>query len=69
MLPKTAIPLIIKRANISEYKKVSIITSEERARLVFALKNCEFEVESLRGYNEAVITSGGISVKEINNLT
>lgn len=69
LLPKTAIPLIIKRANVSEYKKVSIITSEERARLVYALKNCEFEVESLRGYNEAVITSGGISVKEINPKT
>ena len=69
LLPKTAIPLVLNRAGVKEYKKVSVITSEERARLVNTLKNLTFEVHSLRAYTEAVITSGGVLVKEINPKT
>lgn len=69
LLPKAIIPLVIKKANISENKKVSIITSIERERLVDTVKNLEFTFLSLRGVNEAVITSGGVSVKEINPKT
>lgn len=69
LLPKAVIPLIIKRVSIPEYKKVSVITAKERERLVKTLKCCSFELASLRGYNEAVITSGGVSVNEINPKT
>lgn len=69
LLPKAVIPLIIKRTAIPEYKKVSIITAKERETLVKTLKRCSFELASLRGYNEAVVTSGGVSVKEINPKT
>ncbi|MBE5743772.1 MAG: NAD(P)/FAD-dependent oxidoreductase [Clostridiales bacterium] len=69
LLPKAVIPLVIKRTQIPEYKKVSIITAKEREMLVKTLKNYSFELSSLRGYNEAVITSGGVSVKEINPKT
>lgn len=69
LLPKAIIPLVIKNSNIYENKKVSIITSIERERLVDTIKNLEFEFHSLRGVNEAVITSGGVSVKEINPKT
>ncbi len=66
MLPKSLIPLIIKRAGIPEYKKPNSITVKERERLVFALKNLDFEITGTRGFNEAVITRGGVCVKEIN---
>lgn len=69
LLPKALIPLIIKRSEILEYKKVSILTSVERARLVENIKNLEFTFDSLRGVNEAVITSGGVAVNEINPKT
>lgn len=66
LLPKSLIPLIIKRAGIPEYKKPNSITVKERERLVFALKNLNFEITGTRGFNEAVITRGGVCVKEIN---
>ena len=69
LLPKAIIPLIIKRSKILEYKKISVITAKERESLVNALKDLSFEINSLRGVNEAVITSGGVSVKEINPKT
>ncbi len=69
LLPKKLIPLIIKRCNINENKKVNEITHEERQRLVNAIKQFTFLVTSLRDYNEAVITSGGVKVSEINPST
>ncbi len=66
LLPKSLIPLIIRRAGIPEYKKPNSITVKERERLVFALKNLDFEITGTRGFNEAVITRGGVCVKEIN---
>ncbi len=69
LLPKKLIPLIINRSGIKEYKKVNSITSTERQNLVNCIKNLSFKVNSLRDYNEAIITSGGISVKEINPST
>ena len=66
LLPKSLIPLIIKRAGIPEYKKPNSITVKERESLVFALKNLDFEITGTRGFNEAVITRGGVCVKEIN---
>ena len=66
LLPKSLIPLIIKRAGIPEYKKTNSITVKERERLVFALKNLEFDISGTRGFSEAVITRGGVCVKEIN---
>ena len=69
LLPKKLIPIIIRLSGIDEYKKVNEITKEERQRLVGLIKNLEFNIESLRGYDEAIITKGGIDVKEINPKT
>ena len=69
MLPKKLIPIIIGLSGIDEYKKVNEITKEERQRLVGLIKNLEFNIDSLRGYDEAIITKGGIDVKEINPKT
>lgn len=69
LLPKKLIPIIIKLSGIDEYKKVNEITKEERQRLVSLIKDLEFNVDGLRGYDEAIITKGGIDVKEINPKT
>ncbi|WP_342747445.1 NAD(P)/FAD-dependent oxidoreductase [Ezakiella peruensis] len=69
LLPKSIINYIVKRSGIDEDKKVNQITLNERKRLLELIKNLEFKVLSRRGYNEAVITDGGINVREINPKT
>ena len=69
LLPKAIIPLIISRSKIPPYKKTDDITAQERSSLLNALKNLTFNPINLRGFEEAVITSGGVSVKEINPKT
>ena len=69
LLPKKLIPVIIELSEISPYKKVNEVTKEERERLAGIIKNLPLHISSLRNYNEAIITKGGISVKEINPRT
>lgn len=69
LLPRAIIPLVIEKAKIPEFKKVSVITSAERQNLVNTIKGLEFNFSSLRGVSEAVITSGGVKVSEINPKT
>ncbi|BCN31422.1 BaiN/RdsA family NAD(P)/FAD-dependent oxidoreductase [Anaeromicropila herbilytica] len=69
LLPKKLIPVIIKLSGIDSEKKVNLITKEERLNLVQAIKSMTLGVSSLREYNEAVITKGGISVNQINPKT
>ena len=69
LLPKAIIPLVIARSKIPPYKKTDDITAQERASLLNVLKGLTFDPINLRGYEEAVITSGGVSVKEINPKT
>lgn len=69
LLPHKLIQVIIALSNIDPEKKVNLITREERGRLVTLLKGFEFHITGLRDYNEAVITKGGIQVKEINPST
>ncbi|MGB8455382.1 MAG: NAD(P)/FAD-dependent oxidoreductase [Anaerocolumna sp.] len=69
LLPRKLIQVIIELSNIEPEKKVNLITKEERSRLVDLLKGFEFHITRLRDYNEAVITKGGIQVKEINPST
>lgn len=66
MLPSKMIPVVIKLSGINPDKPVNLITKEERAVLVDVLKNLELNVASLRGFSEAIITRGGVSVKDIN---
>lgn len=69
LLPRKLIPVIIAKSGIDPEKKVNLITREERGHLLHLLKNFTFHISSLRDYNEAVITKGGIHVKEINPAT
>lgn len=69
LLPATLIPVIVARSRIPELKRVNEMTREERRRLVALLKGLEFEVTGTRDVSEAIITQGGIDVKEINPST
>lgn len=69
LLPAKMIPVIVGLSQIPSEKKVNEITREERQQLVSLLKEFPFTIESMRGYNEAIITRGGVSVKDINPAT
>ena len=69
LLPKKLIPIIIRQSGIDPKKKVNEITKEERAKLCTLLKSFEFNIKGVRPIEEAIITSGGISVDEINPKT
>ena len=60
---------MIQRSGISANKPVNEITKEERKKLVKLLKNFTIKVSGFRPIEEAIITSGGISIKEINPKT
>lgn len=69
LLPAKLIPIIAELSGIDFHKKCNEITREERSELRYILKNFEFTAESLRNVEEAIITSGGVNVKEINPST
>lgn len=69
LLPKKMIPIIIERSAISPEKKVNEITKEERTRLVTLLKEFDLTVTGLGNWREAIITKGGIAVKEVDPST
>lgn len=69
LLPQKMIPLIIKLSKIDENKRVNEITKIERKMLVQLLKNFVITIKAFRPVEEAIITCGGISTKEINPKT
>lgn len=69
LLPKKLIPIVIACSQISPDKKVNIITREERLQLVQTLKGLPLHISGFRDYKEAIITRGGVNVKEINPQT
>ena len=69
LLPQKMIPVIIEKSLIAPDKQVNEITKLERKNLVKLLKNFELTIKSFRPIEEAIITSGGVSVKEINPKT
>ena len=69
LLPKSIIPVIINMSGILPDTKVNQISREERASLINAIKHFRLNITGFRPIEEAVITSGGISVKEIDPAT
>lgn len=69
LLPAKMIPVIVELSGIDPEKLVNEVTREERGRLVSLLKGIPMTVGNLRGYNEAIITRGGVSVKDVNPAT
>ena len=69
LLPQKLIPLIIELSGIDENKRVNEITKTERKRLVQLLKCFTITIKAFRPVEEAIITSGGINIREINPKT
>ena len=69
LLPGKMINYIIKKSNIPEEKQTDQITKEERRKLAEILKKLEFKIKGFRTIDEAIITAGGINIKEINSST
>lgn len=69
LLPQKLISTIVEKSEITPEKKVNEISKEERRKLVKLLKNFEIEIKGFRTIEEAIITSGGIKIKEINPKT
>lgn len=69
LLPKKMIPVIVEMSGISQDKAVNSLSKAERWKLVSLLKKFPVTLTSLRGYNEAIITQGGVQVKEIKPAT
>lgn len=69
LFPSKLIPVMIELSGIDPDKKVNEISREERKRFVSIIKGVEITLTKLRDYNEAIITQGGVSVKEINPAT
>ena len=65
LLPQRMIEVIVELSKIDPEKKVNTISKEERKQLGYLLKHFTMHITGLRDYKEAVITKGGISVKEI----
>ncbi len=69
LLPAKMIPIVIELSGIDPDKKVNEITKEERMSLVNLLKALPMTIAGCRGWNEAIITKGGVSVKDVNPST
>lgn len=66
LFPAKLKPVMIELSEIEPEKKVHEITKEERQRFLHLIKDFSMTLTGLRGYNEAIITKGGVSVKEID---
>ena len=69
LLPAKMVPVIIDLSDIDPEKKVNEISKEERNRLVNLFKKLPLTITGLRGWNEAIITKGGVNVKDVNPST
>ncbi len=69
LLPKSMIDFVISLSEIDRYKAVHQITKKERRKLLESIKKIRFDIKKIRPIEEAIVTSGGVEVKEINPAT
>lgn len=69
LLPQSLIPWFFEQLNVSDEKAVNQLTSEERQMLIHHLKHFPLSTNGYRGFQEAIITRGGVNVKEVNSKT
>ena len=69
LFPTKLIPIMLELSGIDPDKKVNLISKEERQHFVRLIKNFEMTIKGLRDFNEAIITKGGVKVKEIQPST
>ena len=69
LLPYALIPIVLERCGIPQTKKINSVTRNERQSLLTTIKNFDMLISSLRGFDEAIVTAGGVDVREINPKT
>ncbi len=69
LLPQKLIPLVIERSGIPGDTRCHTVTKEQRQRLLEALKDFTVEIAGFRPMEEAIVTAGGVSLKEVNPRT
>lgn len=69
LLPRKLIPLFIKMSEIDPEKTINQISKQERRKILLLLKNFPVRISGVRPIEEAIITAGGISLKEVNPQT
>lgn len=66
LLLRSLIPVVIEKSGLDGEKKINELTKEERRQLVMTIKHLSFTIIGLRSWDEAIITKGGVKVKEVN---
>lgn len=69
LLPSSMVPVFMELLEVSKDLKCNVVTKEIRGKLISLLKAFPFTIISLRDYNEAIVTAGGVAVSEINPST
>lgn len=69
LLPQKLVPIVVQQSGIPPHKKVNSVTKEERRALAELIKGLKLTVTGKRPIDEAIVTAGGVSVKEINPST
>ena len=69
LLPKKLIPVIINRAGIDPHTKCNTLTAEQRHSLIIQIKGFQVHIHSFRPINEAIVTHGGVDVKDVDPRT
>lgn len=69
LLPKKMVPVIVSLSSIEPSQKVNQITKEQRKKLVHTLKNIRLDVAGFRPVEEAIVTGGGVNVREVDPKT
>ena len=69
LLPRSMIPVILRRAGVDGEMKCSQIGRQTRVNLIKSMKSFDFTVTGTRDFNEAIVTAGGVDVKEIDPKT
>lgn len=69
LLPNALIAVVLQKSGVPFDKKTNSITKSERLSLLTCIKNFDIIISSLRGFDEAIVTAGGVNVNEINPKT
>ncbi|MDC7279744.1 NAD(P)/FAD-dependent oxidoreductase [Butyrivibrio fibrisolvens] len=69
LLPSSMVPVFIEIMDFDDSRQINSVTKEERGQLLDLLKAFPFTISGLRDYNEAIVTQGGVSVKDIDPST
>lgn len=68
-MPAELIPTALHRLKIAQYKRLNQITGDERKKILHLLKDFSFTLTGTRGFDEAIVTQGGVSLREVNPKT